>query len=209
MERRELARLIDQQWWCWGRDVCHPEGNLLLRLGLCRSRPAVPSRDGTLYSARVEEHSAIYLWGFGAYYVEEARGGLYVGRTGNFAPRRSERPDAWGLHSSDELMAISRPLQPRDLPQAAALFEGLARWIARYEHWLAENLGVEYRRQCLEGWKKKPVCAAHDLAAAWEEIARKSRRLLGASPAKPWHPWQGMLHQLRCRVRHQAWNCAL
>ncbi|MFQ3649035.1 MAG: hypothetical protein SNJ75_01785, partial [Gemmataceae bacterium] len=75
MGPRELVRLLDQQWWCWGRDLCHPEGNLFLRLGMCRYRPQLRPHDGTLYTARLDDHSAVYLWGFGGYLVSESLGG--------------------------------------------------------------------------------------------------------------------------------------
>ncbi|MFQ3649941.1 MAG: hypothetical protein SNJ75_06365 [Gemmataceae bacterium] len=176
---------------------------------MCRYRPQLRPHDGTLYTARLDDHSAVYLWGFGGYLVSESLGGLYLGRTG-FALRLSDRPDALGLHSSDELLAISRPVSPRDQARAASLFRAFARWVAHYEHWVAENWGVDYRRHCLETWQKKPACSAHEQASAWEELARKSRRLIGQSSAGViWHPWERLLNQLRHRVRHLAWDSSL
>lgn len=203
--RRELGRLLDQQWWCWGRDVARREGNLLLQLGMCRYRPTVKSRDGTLYTALTPEGATIHLWGFGAYLVDESLGGLYLGR-GGFAPRLSERPDALGLHTSDALLAISRPVDPCERGRARPLVEAFARWVAHYEHWIAENQGVAYRRTCLEAWDKKPACEARDMALSWETVARKARRLLGEPESAPWRPWDGLLHQLRSRIRQVSWN---
>ena len=35
---REGKLLLDQQCWCWGQDIRHPEGNLLLKHGFVRER---------------------------------------------------------------------------------------------------------------------------------------------------------------------------
>ena len=35
---REGKLLLDQQCWCWGQDIRHPEGNLLLTHGFVRER---------------------------------------------------------------------------------------------------------------------------------------------------------------------------
>ena len=35
---REGKLLLDQQCWCWGQDIRHPDGNLLLTHGFVRER---------------------------------------------------------------------------------------------------------------------------------------------------------------------------
>jgi hypothetical protein len=203
--RHDAARLLDQQLWCWGRDISHPEGNLLLRLGMCRYRPAFATRDGTLYTARVGDSATIHLWGFGIYFVDAEHGGLFL-RRGSFRPRMGSRPDALGLHTAEQVEASTRPLPASASRSARKLIEGFARWVAQYEHWIAETLGVTYRRDCLTGWDKKPVCEAKAMASRWEEVGRKAIRLLQPPLEGPTGPWDALLVQLRAQVRQVPWE---
>ena len=44
------------------------------------------------------------------------------------------------------------------------------RWIADYECWVQEALGLEYRQRCLAQWAKA-IVAAEEMPASWRHLA--------------------------------------
>lgn len=199
--RRWEADLLDQQLWCWGRDVIGPEGmgNLLLRLGMCRFRSSDPKRDATAYTGRTPEGAVVWLWGFGLRYVAPNGHDLFLRRY-RFDPVLLVAPPDRPAHHPDDLGPKRRP---RPGPERAALIAALrsaCRWIAAYEHWVAETFGREYRERTLMAREQPPVVLAADMAASWERLAAKvGRRRAGRARPNPGH-WQPILERLRAAV---------
>ncbi|MGF1582926.1 MAG: hypothetical protein ACFCD0_26700, partial [Gemmataceae bacterium] len=139
--RRWAADLLDQQLWCWGRDIARPEGNVLLEIGMCRYRSPEP-RLASLYKATLEGGAEVWLWGFGLLYHEPGLGCIFLRRY-SFDPMLMARPPELPVHLAKDIRPLIRPAGTRR-KTASTLVRGAARWIARHEHWVAENLGVEY-----------------------------------------------------------------
>jgi len=179
--RRRAVALLDQQLWCWGRDVARPEGNVLLDLGMCRYRSAEQGPDRTAYTGRVAGDGTVWLWGFGLMYCDPKRGGVFLRRNG-FEPLLVDTPPERPVHSSEQLGPLIRPTTAQQRATAGALVRAVAAWIAGYEHWIAETFGTAYREAILAARDKPPVVPAQEMAAAWEHLAKKATRLTLSPP---------------------------
>ena len=63
--QRFAAALLDQQMWCWGCDIRHGEGNVLLQYGFSRWRPPEGTLGSTAYQLEAPPSRQVVLWGFG------------------------------------------------------------------------------------------------------------------------------------------------
>jgi hypothetical protein len=191
--RRRAAALLDQQLWCWGRDVARPAGNLFLALGMCRYRTAEAGPDRTAYTGRVAGDAVVWLWGFGFVYCTPGLGGVFLRRSG-FAPVLVEEP-LRPVHTPEQLGPFTRPTTARQRIAARDLVRAAAEWVAGYEHWVAETLGAGYRESTLAARDRPPEVPAEEMARAWEQLARKSIRL-SDSPPEPRGAWGRTLNAL-------------
>lgn len=190
--RRWATDLFDQQLWCWGRDISRPEGNVLLDMGMCRYRSTEP-KHGTLYKATLQGDAEVWLWGFGLLYREPGVGCVFLRRKG-FDPLLVERPPEQPVHRAEDIGPLVRPAG-ESRAVARELVRGAATWIAGYEHWVAESLGIDYRRAVLEARDKESIVPATAMAASWERLAKKSFRL--SIPQQFVGPWGKLLASLR------------
>jgi len=131
-----LGHLLDVQFWLMGRDVEHPDGNLLLRLGFTRERspsPGLPSR----YHRRDAE-GPVVIWPCGLYLSTPDHDCLLVrGRP----PAVVGDVDPGSMFDPAEVIAAmqrGRPCPPAALTQAS-------RWLADYESAIAHTVGVAHR----------------------------------------------------------------
>jgi len=191
--RRRAVALLDQQLWCWGRDVARPEGNVLLGLGMCRYPSAVPGSDRTAYTGRTG-NGVVWLWGFGLVYCFPNLGGVFLRRYG-FDPVLVEEPRR-PVHAPEHLAPFVRPTAARQRATAGELVRAAAAWIAGYEHWIAESLGTTYREATLATRDKPPTVPAKEMARSWEHLAKKSVRLSDTTPSQH-GPWGSVLTALR------------
>lgn len=160
------AGLLHQQCWCWGYDIRHPEGNLLLAFGFERERPLPPASGSSHYRKRLSQVT-VHLWGFGVVW-QDPLGACYVNRY-RFGPvpvnlACLERP----IWSPDGLVL----LPPGSVPQTL-LFEQLAAiccFIASYEDWIVRRLGLAHREAALQAWDSTAVEASR-MADAWRHLA--------------------------------------
>ncbi|HEY1189359.1 MAG TPA: hypothetical protein VGE74_17025 [Gemmata sp.] len=173
--RRRAAALLDQQLWCWGRDVARPEGNVLLGLGMCRYR-ATGARGGTAYTGRVAGDGVVWLWGFGLLYGLPDLGGVFLRRNG-FEPLLLDRPPGRPVHRPEHVGPCARPVTARQRATAGTLVRAAADWIAGYEHWVAETFGAAYREATLAARDRAPAVPGPVMAKAWEHLAKKAPRL--------------------------------
>lgn len=190
--RRWATGLFDQQLWCWGGDISRPEGNVLLEIGMCRYRSPDPKL-ATMYKATLEDGAEICLWGFGVLYRKPGVGCVFIERYG-FEPMLVDPPPEHPIHRVIDVGPLVRPTGARR-KAAETLVRGAARWIALYEHWVAENFGIDYRRKLLEARDKPRTVPASAMAASWERLAKKSFRLF--TPEQGFSPWDRLLASLR------------
>ena len=68
------GQLMEQQLWCWGRDVERVEGNLLMEFGFERHRECEIDPQSTCYRLDCDELH-VCLWGFGMFFGRRDLGG--------------------------------------------------------------------------------------------------------------------------------------
>ncbi len=175
----QAADLLNQQIWCWGRDIECSGGNLLVQYGFQRIEKPAHSHAASLYRLDMSPTARVVLRGFGVFYGEDGRGGLFL-RRDSFAPQLTPKGDlskpAWTI---DDLPRFATP-RPVDVPRCQRLLLEVVNWIREYEVWVGEQAGIAYRRKTLVPWnaKHKTVVCAEEMAGAW--------RMLGLAVAE--HP---------------------
>jgi hypothetical protein len=124
------------------------------------------------YVLHPEPGRQVVLWGFGFFYGDAARGGLYLARF-DFDPFRSSQSDLpKALWSPEQLpkLQTAQNIEQR-LFLSGLLFDAL-NWIADYEQWALETLALDYRKQCAASWHKK-IIPAEEVPAAWRRLAEQ------------------------------------
>ncbi|MDG2382245.1 MAG: hypothetical protein P8N76_11290 [Pirellulaceae bacterium] len=163
--------LLSQQAWCWGRDILRPEGNWLLEIGFDRIEPPADRKEcSSVYSRELPRGRCVVLRGFGAFYGDCRRGGVFLPRY-EFRPRYTkhatlERPP-W---SDADLPKLNWPTESQRTC-CASLTLDLIDWIRTYETNIVEFLGIEYRRSTLDKWDNgKRTIPAEEMARAWRVL---------------------------------------
>lgn len=157
-----IAHLSDVQFWLMGRDVEHPDGNLLVRLGFARERapqPTLPTR-----YRRTDARRPVFLWPCGL---------LLDGGAGSCLLVRGHEPahvpdlDPECLYDPQEVIAElrhGRACPPEVLAHAC-------RWFADYERAVDTTAGVGHR---VPRPGSRPSLAPEEpcsLEPAWSELA--------------------------------------
>jgi hypothetical protein len=175
--RCDAERLFDVTMWCLGRDVNHPEGNLLLRRGLSRERPPPGQQANSVYTASLPGGGVLKLWGFGVF-SDDCDGAVFVSRDG-FTPHLVDSGAVlWPVFHAEDLRAASRePLTLEGQRACRAAVVTLAEWLAGYEGWVVDQLGSSWRRACLAERRKGSPASGDELAAAWWRISTRTRAL--------------------------------
>lgn len=169
---KHAAGLLSQQVWCWGCDIIRPEGNWLIELGFNRIEPPADRKEfSSVYSLDLPQQRCIVLRGFGVFYGDRQRGGVFLPRY-EFRPKYTtlatlERPP-WSV---TDLPKLRLPTESQ-LTCCASLTLDLIEWMHSYEVNIVERLGIEYRRSTLVNWSdaKRRSIPAEEMAHAWQRL---------------------------------------
>ena len=165
--------LLNQQCWCWGRDILRPDGNWLLQRGFERIEPPLKLKDrGSVYQLTLPDDYLIILRGFGVFIGQAEFGGIFLPRF-EFTPRYTKlcAPESPIWRSSD--LPSLEPPNVDNRSHCAELLLQLLDWIHSYEADIVTQLGVEYREQTLTEWDdgRRTFMPARDFAAAWRQLS--------------------------------------
>ena len=164
--------LLNQQIWCWGRDVLRPEGNWLLEVGFERMEPPTTRSDcPSAYRLELPKKRWVLLRGFGIFYGDRRRGGIFL-------PRFDLRP-----RYTPNAMLDRIPWSKQDLPKfgpprkdhrskGASLTLDAIDWILDYEGNVRHLLGIDYRRSTLEDWDdgERSTVPAEAMMSGWRDV---------------------------------------
>jgi hypothetical protein len=169
-----LVRLLEVQFWLMGRDVEHPGGNLLLRLGFIRQ--TVPDRPWPSRYRRAEAGGYAVIWRCGMFLQASGHGCLLLR---GMAPTAVAGDQVDGLYDLAEVADVSR--RGRSSPPSALIRAG--RWFAHYEAEVAATAGVGHR---MPRPGSTPALAPPEpcsLEREWREVAARLGR--ASSPEGP------------------------
>lgn len=192
LSTQQAAGLLNQQIWCWGRDIEYPGGNWLVRHGFQRIEKPAGSGAASLYRLELSPTSRVILRGFGVFCGDDRWGGVFLRRFG-FAPQLTPEPDlSRPLWSVEDLPPLASP-RTDQAPSCQWLLLTLVDWIRQYEVWITEQAGADYRSETLLDWRPRrgSAVAAEEIAVAW--------RMLGLTVSD--HPEQ-FIASLKSRSRH-------
>jgi hypothetical protein len=167
--------LLDQQLWCWGRDIVARNGNLLVDYGAERVPAPPESEAGSLYILRTDRKTTIVLRGFGVFCGRRGEGSIFLHRF-EFKPRLFPG-DAYprDAFEPDQLPPLRRPTTEREFHLTLSLCGAVAEACAGYESFVIAHRGVGYRRAVVRRWGSlgKFTIAAELMAETWKELARR------------------------------------
>jgi len=165
--------LLSQQIWCWGRDIHRPDGNWLLEVGFTRVTPPEDREEcSSVYSLDLPGGQSLILRGFGVIFSDQHRGIVFL-------PRYEFRPQYTAYSTlkcqpwcAGDLQNFFPPTVGERYACASLTLE-LIDWIRTYEVNVAEQLGVEYRRETLVKWNKAEhsFTPAANFASAWRDLS--------------------------------------
>jgi len=180
---RDCTAALGQQMYFWGRDVRHPDGNLLVAAGFSR-RPSEGLTGTSCYRLTLPDGDLVELHGacVGRYRGSGGEEGfLYVrGRQRAFLYTGAE-PPVPGRYPG----AMLRFGTAGEMYRASCRF--LDWWLA-YEDWVAAVGGTGYRDDCFRAYRKLPASnpwLPPDRALAWLRAFRENP--LRAGRARDWH----------------------
>jgi hypothetical protein len=167
------AALLNQQLWCWGRDIVSSRGNLLLDYGAERIAAPSASEAGSLYVLRPSRSLNMVLRGYGVFCGRRGWGGVFLKRF-EFRPLRTAS-DTYpaGAFEPNQLPPLSRPRTSRDWRVACRLTAAVCRECADYERFVLARFGCSYRSAVLRRWRElgKLTLSPQASVDAWNQIA--------------------------------------
>ncbi|MDA0659746.1 MAG: hypothetical protein O2931_13045 [Planctomycetota bacterium] len=167
----QASELLNQQIWCWGRDIDSSAGNLLIQYGFQRIEKPAESKAASLYRLDLSSTMRVVVRGFGLFFGDDRYGGLFLRRY-QFQPMLTPSSDlqqpAW---MPDDLPRLSLP-RADEISRCQSLLVDVIDWISRYESWISEHLGVAYRSETLTTWpaKQKHFVPAEEMPRAWRNL---------------------------------------
>jgi hypothetical protein len=156
--------------WCWGCDIRHPEGNVLLRYTFTCQRPPDPSQGSSRYTLCDGQGQHITLWGFGIWYALTEVGGIFLQRYGFSPCLTSTIESPASIWTPRDLPPLRLPTTFKEGHTALALLSSLLFWISEYEQWIQENLGSDYRKYSLKEWPHQ-VISPENIVSMWQRLA--------------------------------------
>ena len=170
---KNAAALLSQQIWCWGQDIKRPEGNWLLDLGFHRFTPPEDRiHCSSVYSLDLKGNRRIILRGFGVFFGDDTRGGVFLDRY-QFTPRYSESSSLKCPPWSDSDVPVMNIPSPSQRVGCLFVLLDLIEWIRQYEVDIITRLGIEYRQDSLSQWNngKRVFIPAAEIAANWRRLS--------------------------------------
>ena len=162
-----VAGLVDVQFWLMGRDVEHPAGNVLLRLGFCRepcAQPGLPTR-----YRREAPTVQVIAWPCGIFFGTDQLDYLLVR---GHSPAVVVGIDVGLLYDPAEVFAAAAC--GSSCPPAA--MQAACQWFAEYEESVRRIAGVAHR---VPRPGSRPALAPAEpcsLERAWRELGAEIDR---------------------------------
>lgn len=174
--RQRCARQLDQQMWCWGRDIQWTTGNLLLNYGFKR----IPSPDPRFHSRYEWAGNGVHLalWGFGVWFGRSELGSIFLKRF-DFRPLYSDQQHAPDIWKPESLSDGFRAVQPASAGTISSLLTALMHTVAAYETWTLVRMGEPSRLRILEAWpdRRRGCTPPAVVPAEWERLAAQISQL--------------------------------
>lgn len=175
-EIEELGeRLLHHQCWFFGRDIFHPQGNLLIRYGFERFGVPLKQTGSNCYRFRGTDEAEINLWGWGVFYGHETCGILikrYDFRPRLFSVGRLKIP----VFKSENLPPSCLLREDFQMKTARNLTLGFIEWILLYEEWIEKTCGKTWRQKCLREWQNAAF-PARSIRPNWNKLKEKIEKL--------------------------------
>lgn len=167
--RRLGAKLMHHQCWFFGRDIWHPDGNLLIRYGFERFGVSPGEKGGNAYRLEIGDSRQLVVWGFGVFFGAAERGGIFIKRY-DFEPlllkkARFEKP----VFHCDKLPFHCAPRTEKEFSKSVSLAAELIAQIQLYEKWIDRTCGKAWREECLREWQNAELSISR-IRRGWRQL---------------------------------------
>jgi len=133
--RRESRQVLGIQMSRWGRDVLHPEGNLLIRFGMIRFR--IPGQPGSSrYRCRWADHWIELHSTCAGIYSEAGTGMVFLRPVGKLYLFTGPEPPSPGCAPTSHWIVPRSPGERARFSSASSL---LLAWVEAYEGWAFDH----------------------------------------------------------------------
>ncbi len=160
--------------WFFGRDIQHPEGNLLLRFGFARERPPAGVSGTSRYTLATPVGS-LTLWGWGAHWCDDQPLALLMRRHGP-GPRLVSAAAPLDHVWAHTALTGTRAAVGAEWARVGALLAAFAGWVHTYERWVRETCGESWRSDCAalrpRHVRRKQLVAGERYVRSWQQMAR-------------------------------------
>ncbi len=185
---RDFTDALAQQMFYWGRDVIHPQGNLLVAHGFDR-RPSQGLKGTSCYrktldAGFVELHGACVGWYPGA---PDETAFLYIRNRRRCYLYSGPEPPTPGHYREERL-------RTEPSAQRLALSHHFLDWWLAYEEWIATTAGPSYREACHHTSRQLPKARPWlppDTGLAWLRAYRKEPESAGRARRRKLDPSRG------------------
>ncbi len=175
--RRAVRPLLHQQCWCWGNDIRHQSGNLLLTYGFTRTRCEGQEPGGSRYALSRGSGETVLLWGFGLVFAAPELGVIFLDRYDACPLLLAPEAPCRTWHRRHEVTGEFQARSREDADRRRHLFVAACRWIADYEAWVRLHAGASHRRVVLAGWTHTSAQLSEP-EGAWRQLATRAGQLL-------------------------------
>lgn len=167
--RKRGEALYRQQMWCWGQDIRHPDGNLLLAYGFQRQRKVPARQGGSSEYLLLRKGVQLRLWSFG---LTLTGGETLVLLRHAFRPKLLLAPLSADLWKTTQLPPMRSAQTPAEAARLRSLLQTGCELMGEYEAWVATNQPASYRVQCFLCWPERPRQVLIPCAHHWQELSR-------------------------------------
>ena len=164
--------LLSQQLGCFGQDMIREDGIWLVEQGFERTPPSEKQKDcGSIYTLRLSRFTRILLCGFGAIFVDDHKGRVFLERFPSSLQFTEQTRLAVGPWSCEDLPPIAKPSDDQWVRCRWMLMEWID-WFIGYKVHVHRKLGVDDRSASLASWYNGNRCvvSAELISCFWRHV---------------------------------------
>jgi hypothetical protein len=150
-EMNKFLKILNVQFWLFGRDILYDKENLMLTYGFERRRS--DGNETSMYVMKLNAHQTLALWGFGFVLMDKRKRNLFVKRIDGSIYFADEFDERGKYHKIDDFGTLRKPKHEKDKFIVRDLIGNFLEWCQVYETWVLKKTGLWWRNECIQASK--------------------------------------------------------